>query len=503
MHQHPGMFAGIDVGHVIDQGVVHDDVAEVDSTGASWVRINLRLDQWNTPDPAWFAAYDEVIDAYVARGIEVYALINDEAVSSDLDHNSDAWIAQYVQNATAIVDHFKNRVRTFEIINEPNDYAGGSSARFTPHAFAKILQDTYLAVKHDAGHDVDRCWQVSLVSGPLFSFDDSSSADYLAQVYSAGRSELAWDYTHQATGSYPLDGIGYHMYVAQGLDSSDADVGTQMTGNLSSLWSAVTAQEGDATGKRIWVSEFGWQAGVVGADVQAARMQAGFAAMRDFGKVQGAIYFNYRDFPGASYGVFDDSGARRPAADMLATMPAAPHAAAVTSIAMPALAPGELGDAVVTVENRGSTTWVASDGFRLGAAPGCPDAAAENAIAWEPTDGYANGITDARVYLPHDVAPGESIELHVPVRAPAQAGTYTFAARMVHEGVTWFGATATAPVTVADHAPGDGDATGDGATGDPHTGGCAAGGSASLWILAGLLCRKSRRTSRKPTRTVP
>jgi hypothetical protein len=64
---------------------------------------------------------------------------------------------------------------------------------------------------------------------------------------------------------------------------------------------------------------------------------------------------------------------------------------------------------------------------------------------------------------------------------------------MVDEGVAWFGATATATVTVS------------GSTTDTAVpgGGCAAGGSASLWILAGLACRKSRRPSRKPTRTVP
>jgi len=60
------------------------------------------------------------------------------------------------------------------------------------------------------------------------------------------------------------------------------------------------------------VSEYGWQAGVVGPDVQAARMQAGYEAMRDSGVVEGAIYFNYQDFPGASYGIVDDAGAPRP-----------------------------------------------------------------------------------------------------------------------------------------------------------------------------------------------
>ena len=458
------MFAGIDVGHVIDQGEVHS-VADVDT---GWVRINLRLDRWTALDDSWFAAYDQAIDGYIARGYEVYALINDEAVPDGV---------RYADAATAIIDHFENRVRVFELVNEPNDWAGGSSARIPAATFAAMIADTYHAVKHG-----DRCSDVTIVSGPLFSFDDNASADYLDQVYAA------W-----GAPPYPLDGIGYHMYVAQGLDSTDDDVRTQMTANLSAIWDVVAAH-GD-TDKRIWVSEYGWQAGVVGPDVQAARMQAGYEAMRDSGVVEGAIYFNYRDFPGASYGIVDDAGAPRPAANMLASFRANERAAAVEHVDAPALAPGEVGEVVVTLVNRGSTTW--SEGVRLGAAPGCPDAATANAIDWEPADGYTNGITDARVFLPRDVAPGESIDLRIPVRAPDAPGTYVFAARMVDEGVTWFGATATSTVSVAAR-PGS---TTDDAM--PGGGGCAAGGSASLWILAGLACRKSRRPSRKPTRTVP
>lgn len=463
------MFAGLDVGHVVDQGVVHDEVVDV----AGWVRINFRLDTSDAPDAAYFAAYDQVIDDYVAHGIEVYGLINDESVSSSLDHNSDAWRAVYVANATAIIDHFKNRVRTFELINEPNDWAGGTTARFTPHAFALAVQATYQAVKRD--HAGDRCWQVSLVSGPLFSFDGNPSADYLDQVYGE------W------AGDTPLDGVGYHMYVAQGTDSTTADVGTQMRANLTAIEQTITAHGHDVP---IFVSEFGWQANTVGAAEQNARMQAGFAAMQSFGKVAGAIYFNYADFPGASYGVKG-----RPAEASLQAMPHVAHAAAVTHVAAPVLAPGELGDVVVTVTNMGSTTWTGE--FRLGAAPGCPDAAATNAIAWEPDAGYAHSITDARIYLPHDVAPGESIDVHVPVRAPDAAGTYGFAARMVHEGVTWFGATATATITVADTGTAGGDTVD-----APHSGGCSTSHDAS-WlalVLAFARCASGSSSWRRATR---
>lgn len=507
---------GLDVGHVVDDGTLHDNTADVVTTGVGWVRINFRLDAWDAPDDAtphgpdnltWFAAYDRIVDAYLAQGIQVYALINDESVASSLDHNSDEWIGLYVQNAVKIVDHFKNRIRTWELINEPNDYAGGTSARFTPHAFAKILQDTYLAVKHDAGHIDDACWQVQLVSGPLFSFDGTDASDYLQQVYDAGRSELAWDYTHQATGSYPLDGVGYHVYVAQGTDSSLDDVTAKTAGNLDAMWNVITQNEGADTGKQLWISEYGWQADDVGADGQAARMQTGFDAMKASGHVALAVYFDYQDFPGSTWGVFDAGGARRPSADMLASLADANRpddGARIASVQLPALAPGQTGEAIVTIENRGTATW--SDGFRLGAASGCPDAWNTNEVAWTPdaAAGYANSPTDARVYLPADVAPGSTIAIHVPITAPDAPGDYAFGARMVHEGVTWFGPTATGTLHVAaadggsaDSGSGSGAPGGDPAGGMGHGGGCAAGGaagpSALVWVLATLLGFSTRR----------
>lgn len=485
---------GLDVGRVVDNATLHDNNAVVDSTGAPWIRLNLRLDDWTAPDDdtrrgpdhlTWFEAYDRIVDDYLARGIQVYALINDEALYSQEPHGSDAWIAEYVHNAVKIIDHFKNRIRVFEIINEPNDWAGGTSARFAPRAFAKLLQDTYLAVKHDAGHIDDRCWQVQLVSGPLFSFDGTTGASYLDQVYAIGKSELAWDYTSAVTGSYPLDGVGYHMYVAQGLDSSTADVHSQMQTNLGAMWNVVASYEGEGTAKRLWVSEYGWEAGVVGDAVQAERLEAGVAAMTDFGKVALALYFNFQDFPGASYGLFDGAKQPRAAAATFSSLASIERAARVVGVSVPALEPGALGEAVVTLENRGATTW--TEEFRLAAGPGCPDAAHANAIAWEPSTGYANSTLDARVFLPHAVAPGETVEIRVPLRAPAEPGEYTFAARMVHEGIELFGPTVSGTVTVAAGA-GVMDDTDDSSGGNQpeSAAGCSTTDSSSLWVVLAL-----------------
>lgn len=487
--------AGIDAGWVVSNGDVIDRLPAIDSLGVRWVRINFRLDAWLSPDDStrhgrdaltWFEAYDRVVDSFIARGYQVYGLINDEAVYSSHPHASDAWIADYVANATAIVGHFKDRIRVYEIINEPNDWAGGTSARFPARAFAKILQDTYLEVKHHTGHIDDRCWQVDLVSGALFSFDDTSGAQYLSDVYSIGKNELAWDWTHEATGSYPLDGVGYHMYVAQGSDSPVDAVRTSMRANLDEI----TAVAG---GKPIYVSEWGFRADAVGEQGQADRMAAGFAAMADHGNVALGLYFSLQDFPDNPWGVYDENMNRRPVADRLAQVgetlrPA--DAAAVVGTTATTIAPGEVGDVVVTLENRGTVTW--TDGFRLGAATGCPDAAAMNAIAWEPASGYANSTSDARVFLAHPVAPGESITIHVPVRAPTEPGTYLFAARMVHEGVNWFGATTKVAVEVqAPTVGGDDDDNTETAT----SSGCSSSRTnGALWpLLVGLLLLRRRR----------
>jgi hypothetical protein len=159
---------------------------------------------------------------------------------------------------------------------------------------------------------------------------------------------------------------------------------------------------------------------------------------------------------------------------------------------MPTLEPGAVGDAVVTLENRGSATW--TDDFRLASAPGCPEAAAANAIAWEPTAGYTNGVLDARVFLPHAVAPGESVVIHIPVRAPTEPGEYTFAARMVHEGVELFGPTVSGVVTVT-AGNGSGDGSGSDEVNDDQHGGCSTGRSSSAWLVIGigsLLARRRR-----------
>src|ERR1051325_8096105 len=223
----------LDIGQPIDNttGQIYVNYTVIAETCTPTVRLNFILGPWNSPDDTtlysgrtWKQAYDEIVDSLTARGIQVYGLIGAQisynsvgdlliAYPSDTQADStqaDQWVQDYVYNFVSVVDKFKDRIRTFESYNEPNNWDNGWTSVVCAKWFAKILQDIYLNVKYFNGHDTDPTWQENLISGALFTFDLNDGASYMNDVYWYGKNEWAWDWTHQQTGSYPLDGIGQH-----------------------------------------------------------------------------------------------------------------------------------------------------------------------------------------------------------------------------------------------------------------------------------------------------
>ena len=100
----------------------------------------------------------------------------------------------------------------------------------------------------------------------------------------------------------------------------------------------------------------------------------------------------------------------------------------------PTLACGASYHASVQVKNTGTATWTRADGFKLGAV--------------DDSDPFFG--PDPRVWLPDpaSVAPGGSYTFQMLLVAPTLPGSYLTDWRMVHEGVRWFGETATQSVTV-------------------------------------------------------
>jgi len=283
-------------------------------TGTKFTRINFILGPWSAPDDtthhgaqnmSWFETYDAIINALVSRGVRIYGLIGAEGVKSAAQLNTEQYITDYVRNFVLIVGHFRDRVRIYESFNEPNNWASGTTTPTVPaYWFARMLERIYSDVKVENGHTTDTTWQVTLVSGPLFSHDQDTVASYFTQVYSEGINNLGWKALKSATGTYPLDGIGYHIYVAQGT----TDVNTiqqKMLGNINAIWNVVTTYEGSNTAKRLWVSEFGWSSDSLGSEAaQAQNLQTGFNVLLGNAHVALASWFCLTDFPGASYGIF-------------------------------------------------------------------------------------------------------------------------------------------------------------------------------------------------------
>ncbi len=452
--------AGLNLGAPVWNGVVANDALSATiATGAPHVRVNFRIDKWSGPNDTtkydgktFFEAYDGIIDSITSSGLEVYGLLSDEAVAG-VGPKDAGFEAAYVTNALAIIDRYKDRVRVWETINEPNNWDETQTARMPAAVFASAHGRLYDAVK--VKHPNDACWNVSLVTGPLLSFDGTTATDYLDQAITAGRSGGPWKGVRDALGHDPIDGVGYHVYVAQGLDSSNTDAASGVNTNLDALRALLSSKGlGD---RKVWLSEVGYRASLLGNQGQADRLDATFSALGARTDVASIQWFTIADFGGdETWGLFANGYAeaekRASHARFVAAAKtyAAPLAARL-AIELPKSAPsGSKIVAKVKATNLGKTAWTKGGNVRLGAAAGCPSAWATNEIAFDGSagGGYSTSATDARRFVTQAAAQGETITIDLPLVAPSESGTYRVAVRMLEEDVAWFGSTATGEIEI-------------------------------------------------------
>ncbi len=316
---------GIDCNQPIDNttGAIYPSAttAVVATTCTPWVRVNFILGPWSSPSDqtlhngkTWKQTYDEIIDGFVQQGIQVYALVGAQIVSQSIgdkmiafpgsdSSGAAAWKDEYISNFVQVVDYFKDRIRVYESYNEPNNWDNGYTAVVHAKWFALMLQDVYLNVKYFNGHVNDQAWQVTLVSGAVLTMDNLGTNGYIAETYWYGINEWAWSWTHQETGSYPLDAIGMHIYVEQGSTSS-ATITNAMNQNINNFWTDITSYEG-ATSKQVWISEFGWQSGNVGYQGQADNLTTSFNLLKNDSRIGAALWFTLSDWPGVSWGIYE------------------------------------------------------------------------------------------------------------------------------------------------------------------------------------------------------
>lgn len=301
--------AGFEVG--LEAGEQRDTsrVNLVSESGAKWVRLNFVGTDWNSGSSD-VNTYNSIINAYVSKGIQIIGLVGIQSVSGGYDRTRpENFTQKFTDTTDAIVSRFGDRVKVYELFNEPNDWAGGTSAVVSERYFAEYLASIYRKIKIDRKRS-----DIYLNSGPLFSFDSNNGSQYLQNTYDEGKrlsGAYDWDTIKTETGSYPLDGVGYHIYVAQGMNDQ-GQVLSKLQGNLDSIKGVITSKD---PGKKIWITEFGWGTGQgrLSEEVQAADLEKAYGVFKNYSLVRMAMWFTLLDFDRDQWGLVKSDGTKKAA----------------------------------------------------------------------------------------------------------------------------------------------------------------------------------------------
>jgi hypothetical protein len=280
------------------------------------LKFVLTANQKGTSDPGFIEMYEMIIDSYNRSGIGIYALIGVEAVKQGYDRDDPgAFVGPFTDACVDIISRWQDRISVFELFNEPNEWAGGTTAQMTPYYFAALLQSVYQRKLYYR-------WTASLISGPLFSFDGSDASDYLYQTYLCGMTQLHWDWFYQNANTYPLDGIGYHISTTQG-STDGPTVKAGILKNLNGIWGAIISGESyrfsnpNPNTKKIWVSEYGWGSDIVGLTGQANNLEIALNTFENSPvPVALTLWFTLTDFGGPNWGLRTSNNVSKPSWDI-------------------------------------------------------------------------------------------------------------------------------------------------------------------------------------------
>jgi hypothetical protein len=283
-----------------------DLVAE---TGTGYVRVNFVLGPHDSPRNAdWQNRFDSLIDGLRARDVQIYGLIGHESVKTPLDNRcragapndaAHAWIAEYVDNFDAIVEHFQDRVEFFESFNEPNNWNGQTIAWVHPYWMAKMVLEIYKRIK------VQNKRPVTLVSGPILTHDDDTGVGYIDTFFTEGKNQHGWNEFRAQHGTFPLDGLGFHIYIEREPDT--ASTARAYKKRVEQVWNVFTLHEGADTPKRLFVSEFGWQS-AHGEDHKARHIETALPLLLGDWRVRLAILFCMQGWDTLTWGIYRPFG---------------------------------------------------------------------------------------------------------------------------------------------------------------------------------------------------
>ncbi|HEV2320087.1 MAG TPA: hypothetical protein VGV18_10075 [Verrucomicrobiae bacterium] len=295
---------------------------------AGYIRIGFTLGFGHTNwDSTILGDYDTAVNNARNAGLEIIGLIpsgawpggqsswNANSYECNGGNGDNSWINNYAQNAVVpIVQHFNNRIKIWEIWNEPNacttcQSCGTQGGTFVyPSIFAQILAYSYADLEYaglKSGNTVLSGGLFGQSIGNVYSYQNAGG-QYLDDTYNVGINDtgaFGWAKSHWNT--YPLDAIGQHVYIDQGGATSSSEFGQY----LAWVRQAYTKYEGSGTSKGTIITEFGWTTASVSQSVQDQNMNTAFGVIEggSYNYVKHAIWFQFADncAAGMYYGVVD------------------------------------------------------------------------------------------------------------------------------------------------------------------------------------------------------
>ncbi len=305
----------------MQQGLTPTYAAAVDQAGMGGLRMGFRIDTQASWDQALFDQYDALLETAAQHGLDVMAIVLYESTppsaggqaqwNSGYDSTGySAYVQAFVDTAKTLMDRYGDRIKYWEIWNEPNAWTSASYSTdpttaggtyILPEVYAKLLAETY--VQNEA---TITSKGLHLITGGLFAHDIGGSfspaTDYAQQLYASG----VWDWMQANVGRrYPWDGFGYHVYIDQGGATSSAHL-LQYIDAIQQL----KVEQSDYV--PLWITEFGWQApkNMTPAQ-QAANIGTALATFEARGDVARTFVFKVDDYD--DWGIFDGSWAAKPA----------------------------------------------------------------------------------------------------------------------------------------------------------------------------------------------
>jgi hypothetical protein len=143
---------------------------------------------------------------------------------------------------------------------------------------------------------------------------EKSGAEYLRSTYAQGIARAGWGQFQLLHDTYPLNGLGQHIYVDQGTTTSSAKIAAYLDAVR-----AVALEHPEAPLPATWITEVGWPAKEPATYArQATNLLIAYGGFEASPYVAVPFWFQLRDIAGANlfYGLltpFDPPWTRKPA----------------------------------------------------------------------------------------------------------------------------------------------------------------------------------------------